>query len=89
MPVYKKKPVKVEAVQFTGENHDDIIKFTGGQAIVGLPTGEGTECITIPTLEGPMVANPGDFVICGIAGEFYPCKPDIFENSYDLIEEES
>ena len=89
MPRYRKKPVVIEAVQFTGENYDDIIEFTGNQAIIGLPTGEGSECMTIPTLEGPMVASPGDYIICGIAGEFYPCKPDIFEGSYILIDEDN
>lgn len=89
MPRYRKRPVVIEAVQFTGENYDDIIEFTGKQAMIGLPTGEGDGCMTIPTLEGPMVASPGDYIICGIAGEFYPCKPDIFEGSYILIDEDN
>jgi len=75
---YRKRPVVIEAEQFTGE---------GDQARVamfchGIPTPDGN--ITIATLEGAMIARPGDFVIRGVKGEFYPCKPDIFAATYEV-----
>ncbi|TBG78598.1 hypothetical protein ELG76_04080 [Rhizobium leguminosarum] len=76
MAMYRKKPVVIEAVQFTG-NFDEIEKFVGGDA--EFRDGE----LIIATLEGPLRASPNDWIIKGIKGEFYPCKPDIFEATYD------
>ena len=75
----KKKPVVIEAVQFTG-NFDEIEKFVGGDA--EFRNGE----LIVATLEGAMHASPNDFIIKGVHGEFYPCKPDIFKETYDLAE---
>lgn len=88
---WRKKPVEVEAVQFTGSNHAEVCTFMGG--------GEGgadhshiavdhprISTITIGTLEGDMEAIPGDWIIRGVKGEFYPCKPDIFEATYERVE---
>jgi hypothetical protein len=84
MPKFRKKPVVVEAVQWTGANTDEVRAFVNGRMdeitdsdIVG---GRG---LVIPTLEGNMIATPRDFIIRGVQGEFYPCKPDIFEATYD------
>ena len=79
MPKYRKRPVVIEAVQFNG-NFNEIEEFVGGDAEF-----RGKELI-VATLEGPLQASPGDFIIKGIKGEFYPCKPDIFYITYDLVE---
>lgn len=84
MAKYRKKPVVVEALQFTGKNSADIHEFSGGRD-VREPVGE--ECLEIVTLEGIMKANVGDYIIKGVKGELYPCKPDIFEMTYELVEE--
>lgn len=79
---YRKKPVVIEAVQYTGKNTADIHEFCGANARE--PVGETH--IEIITLEGVMKATPNDYIIKGVAGEFYPCKPDIFEQTYELAE---
>jgi len=74
---YRKKPVVVEAVLWTGDNLSEITKFMGRQpCVLGLR-------IEIETLEGVMSANEGDYIIKGIKGEFYPCKSDIFDMTYE------
>jgi len=78
MPMYRKRPVAIEARQLTGDNAEDIAQWCGGSAI-------DIDGIIIPTTEGDMLAGWGDYVICGVAGEFYPCKPDIFYATYDAI----
>ena len=79
---YRKKPVVIEAVQFTGDNADEIGYFCGFNAqLVGRE-----KRLEIKTKEGVMTANPGDYIIKGVQGEFYPCKPDIFEQTYELVE---
>ena len=79
MPKFRKKPVEIEAVQFTG-NFDEIEEFTGGDAEFR----DGK--LVIATLEGAMEASDQDWIIKGVQGEFYPCKPDIFEQTYDKVE---
>jgi hypothetical protein len=79
---YRKKPVVIEAVQFKGRNSADIHEFCGDKVLE--PVGE--EYLEIVTLEGNMRATPGDFIIKGVNGEFYPCKPDIFEKTYEPVE---
>lgn len=87
--VYVKKPVRVEAIRWTGLNLKDIINFTGlhksaekwsWDEYVAVVENEG---LKIFTLEGVMHAEIGDWIIKGIKGEFYPCKPDIFEATYE------
>ena len=75
---YRKKPVVIEAVQWNGKNHDEMESF------VGLSAGVGLDYVWITTLEGTMQASKGDYVIKGVQGEFYPCKPDIFEATYEM-----
>lgn len=83
---YRKKPVTVEAIQFTRSNFRVVSEFTGGKAgclmIERCPDGR-CYCI-VETLEGNMEANEGDYIIKGVHGEFYPCKPDIFAKTYEL-----
>lgn len=85
---YRKKPVEVEAVQFTRGNWAEIQKFTQGKAsgmtIERRPDGKCT-CV-IPTLEGDHIATENDYIIKGVHGEFYPCKPDIFHKTYEAAE---
>ena len=76
--LYRKKPVVVEAVQFTWDNVDEVREFL--QSAVYLTKSAG---IIIRTLEGDMLAEPGDYIIRGIQGEHYPCKPMIFEATYE------
>ncbi|MGV9579735.1 hypothetical protein ACWDRZ_24085 [Streptomyces sp. NPDC003509] len=76
MARYRKKPVEIEAVQFTG-NFDELEKFVGGDA--EFRDGQ----MVIATLEGAMHVSPNDWVIRGVKGEFYPCKPDIFAATYE------
>lgn len=90
---YRKKPVVVEALQWTGINLSEMREFcpvaditihdAAWQAGVGAPIA----VLKIHTLEGVMEATRGDFIIRGVNGEYYPCKPDIFEQTYELADE--
>ena len=90
---FTKKPVTIEAIQWTGKNLREVIAFTDGppdtrsmhagmawEAYTDLVAREG---LKIYTLEGKMLANPGDWIIRGVKGEYYPCKPDIFAATYE------
>lgn len=79
MKQYRKKPVVIEAVQYLGTNFDEIEAFVGGDA--EFRSGE----LIVATLEGPLHASPQDWIIKGVKGEFYPCKPDIFEATYEPV----
>lgn len=80
--LYRKKPVVVEAMQFTGDAVHDVAKWCNGLLFPGAVMG-----MNIETLEGVHHASYGDWVIKGIKGEFYPCKPDIFEATYEKVED--
>lgn len=95
---FKKKPIVIEAVQLTWKTWCEICDFLNGILSAENPArnvetfsdtcGEqGPHYIelTIPTLEGDVIARHGDWIIKGIAGEFYPCKPDIFAKSYEPV----
>lgn len=95
---YKKKPVVIDAVQWTGENHREMFDFLTENAfdkesmkvsgehfyIDHNKVGGG---LVIKTLEGEHLASIGDFIIRGVKGEYYPCKADIFEQTYERFEE--
>ncbi|AZV01748.1 nucleotide pyrophosphohydrolase [Microbacterium phage Schubert] len=83
MSTYRKKPVTVEAQLVTPKSIQDVAKWCNGTVIQG--TQEDTTFLQIKTLEGYMAANFGDYVIKGVAGEFYPCKPDIFWETYETV----
>lgn len=86
MPKFRKKPVVIEAMYFDGANAADIAAWAGTGGEFGLPSDEtGHPAFVIPTLEGGMVASPGDWIIRGVKGEYYPCKPDIFEATYEAV----
>lgn len=81
MTKYRKKPVVIEAVLYSGENGQEIGLFVGEA-----DRNEGNQFL-IHTLEGTLAADPGDYIIRGVQGEFYPCKPDIFEQTYERVED--
>lgn len=94
MPIFRKKPVIVEAIQWSG----DLNELASVQAldnhgpredvrIYPCPSriGETLHDLGIQTLEGVMLAKPGDWIIKGVAGEVYPCKPDIFAATYEQV----
>lgn len=89
MQKYRKKPVVIEAVQYTGKNAREIIVWAherlpaAAQSIVS----DLGSALAISTFEGVMTAGPGDFIIKGVKGEFCPCKPDIFASTYDIVED--
>ena len=87
MSEYRKKPVVIEAFKWTGDEHQ-----TEDPAWINVPgvaffenVGTPEVVLKINTLEGVMTARRGDYIIRGIAGEIYPCKPDIFEATYEPI----
>lgn len=84
---FRKLPVVVSAVQWTGTNADDVLDFTRGLAEVRDESyrrvGSNERVLIIETLEGSMRAEPGDWIIRGVKGEFYPCKPDVFAVTYE------
>jgi hypothetical protein len=94
---YRKRPVEVDAIRWTGRNETEVIDFifeddrwregiddgyVNGPGI-GMTPGLGT--LDIPTREGMMTASAGDWIIRGIQGELYPCKPDIFAATYEAV----
>lgn len=83
---YVKKPVIIKAIQWTGDNTKEIINF-GGLTNSGHPLIMNFEKgnLIVSTLEGYMKAYPGDYILRGIKGEIYPCRKDIFEESYEEI----
>ena len=93
---YRKKPVVIEAIQWDGNNLKEVMEFIGSE----FSYEENTDYVTskfnyrkltkklfINTLEGKMEVSEGDYIIKGIKGEFYPCKPDIFELTYEKVNE--
>lgn len=90
---YRKKPVIIEAVQYNGINVQEIENFVGKKLQIEFETDASHQAtnsaqvysIIIPTLEGDMKATPNDYIIKDVKGEFYPCKPDIFEQTYEAI----
>lgn len=88
MARFRKKPVVIEAVQFTGNNLFECLRFMRTpEHIVNNLELKATDAPIIHTLEGEMSTSPGDWIIRGIKGEYYPCKPDIFEATYEAVDE--
>ncbi|WP_434315857.1 hypothetical protein [Leifsonia sp. P73] len=86
MTTYRKKPVEIEAIQWRVSNHSEVKAFLGEDyvAVLSKHTSKPAH-IAISTLEGSIYAAPGDFVIRGVHGEHYPCKPDIFAETYETV----
>lgn len=83
---YRKKPVVIKAMKFDVNNGAEIVRWMENFVTDAGDNFPGE--ILIRTLEGVMSAKPGDYIVQGVAGEFYPCKPDFFEATYDSVGEE-
>lgn len=89
MPMFRKIPVVVEARQFTDDSSGYAVLrwINDGQHAIGREFAHWhNSSLMIPTLEGQHIASPGDWIIRGVAGEHYPCKPDIFARTYEAAE---
>lgn len=86
---YRKKPVVIQALKWTGENVNEVLDFgnSGPHPLWGadFQVNAHENKVEILTLEGVITASVGDYIICGVKGEFYPCKPDIFEATYEQV----
>ena len=82
---YRKKPVVIEAVQWSGNNLNEILDFMKDKQPNYYEDDE-KKLLTIQTLEGNMIASVDDYIVKGMWGEFYICKPDIFEQTYEVVE---
>ena len=80
---FRKKPVVIEAIQFTGDNWKEIGEFCGLKAEIAKLN--RVDILLIKSLEGDHRANANDWIIKGVQGEFYACKPDIFKQTYDEL----
>lgn len=96
MAKYRKRPVEIEAIEWTGKNKREMFDFlTNGEKKDEYMTAHGENFVidhtavrgglVIKTLEGNHLANIGDYIIKGVAGEFYPCKSDIFNATYERV----
>ena len=86
MGKFRKKPVVIEAMQFTDATKDRCFNWVAGNRMARFD-GNEDPVMLIETLEGNMVVSLGDWIIKGVKGEFYPCKPDIFAETYEPVEE--
>lgn len=84
MAKYRKKPIVIEAIRWTGENFEELADLVEGSKCK-FRYDESDMSLKIKTLEGTMTALPGDYIIKGVRGELYPCKPDIFEQTYEPV----
>lgn len=83
---YRKKPVVIEAIEFNGWNWAECYQFVSDEPLFFPQEIRKEEKIEIETLEGIMTASIGDYIIKGVQGEFYPCKPDIFKATYEPVD---
>ena len=86
---YKKKIIAIEAVQFNGKNYSECYSFMNENnkylyLVISQPR---SKYILIKNSDGNMIAQKGDYIIKGVNGEFYPCKPDIFDKTYEEVRE--
>lgn len=102
MSRYRKLPVEIEAVELTWATWGEVCELIGpfpegmrgvyldseGNVCDDFPGGDAQIGLLIPTLEGTMLARQGDMIIKGVAGEFYPCRSDIFAATYELVEDD-
>ena len=83
---YRKKPVEIDAIQWVSDNIEQVYEMLGDNLIINTDEDKDEVKHFINTLEGKMEMSWGDYVIQGVKGEFYPCKPDIFELTYEMVE---
>lgn len=86
MATYRTKPVEIQAIQWVSDNIEQVYEMLGDNLIININTDEDEVNHFINTLEGKMELTWGNYVIQGVKGEFYPCKPDIFELTYEIVE---
>ncbi|MET3658375.1 hypothetical protein [Sporosarcina psychrophila] len=89
---FEKKPVVIEAIQLNKQTIKEVLVFVYGVESVttyAIYMVRSERSILIQTLEGDMRGVFGDYIIKGIKGEFYPCKPDIFEATYEIVENDN
>jgi hypothetical protein len=86
MAEFVKRPIQIEAVQWDGENIEEVTRLQLEGSPVLTFSGDN---VLVETREGTMMADLGDWIIRGIAGEIYPCKPEIFEATYEPVEDQS
>lgn len=79
---YRKKPVVIDAIQWTGDNYAEIFEFTEGKAY---PFESHSDTLVVPTLEGNMKAEKGCYIIRGVENEYYPCDAAIFNKTYEKL----
>lgn len=84
---FRKKPVVVDAIQWTGDNAEEVQAFLFNRHQYAANGWVKGHYVDIGTLEGLMTASIGDWIIRGIKGEHYPCKPDIFEATYERLDD--
>ena len=82
---YRKKPVEIDAIQWVSDNIEQVYEMLGDNLIINKDEDEDKVKHFINTLEGKMEMSWGDYIIKGVKGEFYPCKPDMFELTYEKI----
>lgn len=83
---YRKKPVEIDALLWTGYNIDELLEFYPEAVYSTTPTEENYYGpIVITTLEGNMLCHPNNYIIKGVKGEYYPCKADIFLETYEKV----
>lgn len=82
---YRKRPIIIRAVKWTGDNFDEICEFVKDQPVTLYKNDFGFIRLLIETLEEDICAEVGDYIICGVHGEYYSCKPDIFSETYEVI----
>lgn len=93
MAKFRKKPVVIEAIQWTGSNIVDVMKFMAPQEPVHVNSlslqkfTNADDIVGIQTIEGLMIAGKGDWIIRGVKEELYPCKPDIFVATYEAVDD--
>lgn len=83
---YRKKPVVIDAVKWTGNNFKQIKELIANSSPSNRTLQQKGDTLIIKTLEGDMTASLNDYIIKGVQGEFYPCKPDIFEKTYEAVD---
>ncbi len=95
MGKYRKLPIEIEAIQWSGINLQEIVDFAGNKLTYRIidtawQVGKGVPYVDVEiiTLEGDMKVNIGDYIIKGVNGEFYPCKSDIFKKTHEKVEVE-
>ncbi len=82
---YRKKPVEIEALQWTGQNHKEVSNFCRNSYFFHIEIDKSSTTIYIETSKGTIIAKEGDYIIKDGKGEYYPCKEDVFNLTYDKI----